>query len=268
MKTFLRGLAFIALTFSAPAFAADMAVKAPPAPVAPAFSWNGWYAGLVAGGEWGHSDPATSTVFSPTGYFATSSVPAIAAAGAQHISSSGGTVGGELGYNWQVGSAVFGVETDISWFGISGSTSSGALYPCCAPTAFTINSSVKTDWLWTLRPRLGLADDHWLLYATGGLAVSDVKANFLFTDTFATALESASISSTRAGWVAGVGAEYAFAGSWSVKLEYLHIDLGSFSTSSSNLTAFTPPIAFPTNVFSHSIDLKSDVVRAGVNFHL
>ncbi len=269
-KLALATLAFCAMT-AVPAMAADLSrpvYKAPPAPVAPAFSWTGWYVGFTAGGEWGTSDPATTTVFSPTGYFASSSVPAIAAAGAQHISMTGATAGGELGYNWQSGLLVLGAETDFQYFGLKGSSSSSALYPCCAPTGFTISSNVKTDWLFTLRPRLGIAADHWLLYATGGLAVSEVKANFLFTDTFATAMESASISSTRAGWVAGVGAEYAFAGPWSVKVEYLHVDLGSISTTSSNLTAFVPAVSFPTNVFSHSINLKSDVVRAGVNFRL
>jgi outer membrane immunogenic protein len=266
MKSLLKGFVIAAFAFGAPAFAADMPMKAPPAPVVPAFSWTGWYAGVTAGGEWGSSDPQTSTVFSATGYFATSSVPAIAAVGAQHISSSGATAGGELGYNWQFGHAVLGVETDIQYFGLKGSTVGGAVYPCCAPTAFAVASSVQTDWLFTLRPRLGFAADRWLLYVTGGLAISDVKAAFAFADTFATALETASISSTRAGWVAGAGAEYAFAGPWSVKVEYLHIDLGTVSTTSANLTAFTPPIAFPTNVFSHSMNLKSDMVRGGVNF--
>jgi len=78
----------------------------------------------------------------------------------------------------------------------------------------------------------------------------------------------ASISQTKAGWTAGVGAEYAFSGPWSVKVEYLHVDLGSASITSTNLTAFTPPIAFPTNVYSHSVNFTADIVRAGFNFRL
>ena len=268
MKTLLKGLVLATLALGAPAFAADLPVKAPPPMVAPAFSWTGFYVGVVGGGEWSHSDARTSTVFSPTGYFATSSVPAIGAVGAQHINASGGTFGGEAGYNWQVGSVVLGVETDFSWFGLKGTTAGGALYPCCAPTAFAVASTVETDWLFTFRPRVGFAVDHWLLYGTGGLAVTNLKAAWAFADTFATAAESAAISTTKAGWVAGVGAEYAFAGPWSVKLEYLHVDFGSNTVSSTNLTAFTPPINFPSNVFTHSINLKSDVVRAGINFRL
>lgn len=266
----MKGFVLMTLAIGGPAVAADMPMpaKAPAPMVAPVFSWTGFYIGVNGGGAWGHSDPKTSTVFSPTGYFATSSVPAIGAIGAQHVSTSGGIAGGQLGYNWQFGATVLGIEADIDWLGLSGSTTGSGIYPCCAPTAFTITSSVKSDWLFTLRPRLGFAVDHWLFYATGGLAVADVKANFLFTDTFATALESGAISQTRAGWTVGAGAEYAFAGPWSVKVEYLHVDLGNVSTTSTNLTAFTPPIAFPTNVFSHSVNLTTDIVRAGINFRL
>jgi len=266
-NSLLKGLVLVTLAAGGPAVAADMPVKAVPM-MAPMYSWSGFYIGVNGGGAWGHSDLSTSTVFSPTGYFATTSVPAIGAVGAQHINTTGGTFGGQVGYNWQSGAMVYGVEADINWLGLSGTATGSALYPCCAPTGFTVSSAMKSDWLFTLRPRLGFAADHWLLYVTGGLAVADVKANFLFTDTFATALESAAISRTRAGWTAGVGAEYAVGGPWSVKFEYLHVDLGTLSTTSTNLTAFTPPIAFPTNVFSHSVNLTTDIVRVGLNFRL
>jgi outer membrane immunogenic protein len=53
-----------------------------------------------------------------------------------------------------------------------------------------------------------------------------------------------------------------------VKAEYLHVDFGSIPTTSTNLTAFTPPIAFPTNVFTHSVHLTDDIVRLGLNYRL
>jgi len=263
-----KGLVLASLAIGAPAVAADLPLKAPPPMVAPAFSWTGLYIGVNGGGAWGDSDLSTATIFSPTGYFAASSVPAINAVGQQHVNPSGGTAGGQVGYNWQSGVVVYGVEADIEWLGLSGTATGSAVYPCCAPTSFTVSSSMKSDWLFTLRPRLGFAANNWLLYVTGGLAVANVKANFLFTDNFATALEAAAISETKVGWTAGVGAEYAFAGRWSAKVEYLHVDLGSTSVTSTNLTAFTPPIAFPTNVFGHSVNLTTDIVRAGINFRL
>jgi outer membrane immunogenic protein len=233
-----------------------------------ATNWSGFYIGGNVGGQWGDADPKTSTIFSPTGYFANSSVPAIAAAGAQKFNSSDVTGGFTAGYNWQVNQLLFGVEGDINWFGFRGGATSGAVYPCCGPTAFTINSSASADWLATIRARLGvIATPDLLLYATGGAAIADVKANWAFTDTFATAAESASLSDTRVGWTVGAGGEYRVGGGWSIKAEYLYVDLGRVSATSTNLTAFTPAIAFPTNVFSHSVDLKSNIVRVGVNYH-
>jgi outer membrane immunogenic protein len=267
-KLLFGAAAAVALFVGAPALAADLPMKAPIMAPAPAFSWTGWYAGLNAGGAWGHTDLSTATVFSPTGYFATTSPPAINAVGAQSVNRSGFTGGGQVGYNWQSGMAVFGLEADFDYLGLKGSASGSALYPCCAPTGFTVSSSFSTNWLLTFRPRVGFTADHWLFYVTGGLAVAQVKANFNFTDTFAAATESAAISNTKAGWTAGVGAEYALMGPWSLKVEYLHVDLGSVSATSTNLAAFTPPIPFPTNVYTHSASVRSDIVRVGFNFRL
>ena len=268
MKKFILG-AIACFAITATASAADLSPRAyTKAPVYdPGYNWSGFYLGLNAGGAWGRSDSATSTVFSPTGYFAPSSVPAIAAVGAQRPDSSGFTGGLTAGYNWQAGNALFGLEADFNYFGLRGSTSGTGIYPCCAPTSFTVNTSVSTDWLITLRPRVGLiAGNNWLFYVTGGLAAANIKTNFNFTDTFATAAESASISKTKVGWTVGGGVEYALLNGWSVKAEYLYVDLGSDSTTSTNLTAFTPPIAFPTNVYTHSTDLRANVVRAGINY--
>jgi outer membrane immunogenic protein len=199
-------------------------------------------------------------------YFAGSSVPAIALVGNQHINRSGFTGGVTGGYNWQINSAVVGVEADFNYFGIRGSTTGTALYPCCAPTSFTVNSSVSSDWLATVRGRVGfLATPALLLYGTGGLAVANVKASYLFTDTFAAANESASISTTRYGWTAGVGGEYALMNGWSIKAEYLYVDLGRASTTSNNLT-IAGPFAFPLQTWTHTVNLTSNIGRVGINY--
>jgi outer membrane immunogenic protein len=94
-----------------------------------------------------------------------------------------------------------------------------------------------------------------------------VKSNFTFTDTFATALETGAIRNTRVGWTAGAGGEYALGNGWSFKAEYLYVDLGRSTVTSTNLTAFIPPTAFLATVFTRSADLKSNIVRVGVNYH-
>jgi outer membrane immunogenic protein len=269
MKNFFAALTTVVAVVTGPALAADMNVKPMPvkAPMMPAaYNWTGFYIGVNAGGAWANFDPTTSTVFSPTGYFALSSVPAIAAAGLQTSNPSGFTGGGQAGYNWQSGFVVFGVEADFEALHLSGTTTTGAVYPCCAPTAFSITSTTNTNWLFTARPRIGIANNNWLFYATGGLAVTDLHGTFTFADTFATAAESASISTTKAGWTVGGGVEAALWGNWILRGEYLYVNMGTETVTSTNLVAFTPRIAFPTNVFTHTMDLKASIARAGLSY--
>lgn len=268
MKRLAAALLSVALS-AAGAFAADFPARTytkAPIAVAPIYNWTGFYVGLNAGGAWNDSNPTTTTLFPVAAYFADTSVTAIGLAGNQHINRSGFTGGVTGGYNWQVNSAVLGIEADFNYFGVKGSTSGTALYPCCAPTSFTINSSDSTNWLATVRGRVGfLATPAFLLYGTGGLAVANVKANFLFTDTFAAATESASISTTRYGWTAGVGGEYALMNGWSIKAEYLYVDLGRASTTSNNLIVLGT-IPFPLQTFTHTVNLTSNIGRVGINY--
>jgi outer membrane immunogenic protein len=213
------------------------------------------------------ADATTTTVFSPTGFFATTSPPAIAIAGAQRINNSGFTGGLTAGYNWQASNFVFGLESDFDYFGLRGSSRASGIYPCCVAFGFTVNSSMSSDWLITLRPRVGITAHNWLFYVTGGLAVANLKGGFGFIDTSAPPVaESAFISKTKAGWTVGAGTEYALAMGWSVKAEYLYVDLGRETTTSTNLASLGA--TFPTNVFTHSVDLRSNIVRVGLNYKL
>jgi outer membrane immunogenic protein len=254
-----------------PAMAADM--KAKPlftkAPMMPVYTWTGAYIGLNAGYGWGDSEVATTTIFSPFGYFQATSLPAIAAAGAQTIKPNGFTGGGQIGYNWQASSVtVVGLEADFEYFGLKASSISGAVYPCCAPTAFTINQSVKTDWLATFRARLGyLVTPSALIYVTGGGAVTDLKGTFTFTDNNSAAAESGSFSSTKLGWTVGGGVEWTLWSGWSAKAEYLFVSFPSASVTSNNLTlGGTVPV--PVNTFTHKADLDAHIARFGLNYKL
>jgi outer membrane immunogenic protein len=267
---------FAALTAAPAAFAADMPAQAPvytKAPVvAPAYSWSGFYAGVTAGGAWGNSSLNTSTTLDPEfGYFVPSSVSAVNSVGAQKAKPNGFTGGVGAGYNWQAGSFVVGIESDFSYLGLRGHATGGAVYPCCAPAAFTINSSVNTNWLFTARPRIGVASGNWLFYATGGLAITDLNAKFTFADNFRdlfgpghlNAFEAASFSRTKLGYAVGGGIEAGLWSNWSVKAEYLHVNFG---TSSIKLIA---PMPFGSQqLFTHSADLQANVVRVGLNYRL
>jgi outer membrane immunogenic protein len=150
---------------------------------------------------------------------------------------------------------------------LNDSASSTGTYPCCAPTGFTVTQTINTDWLFTLRGRAGFVFGNVLLYGTGGLAVTDRNYDALFTDTFATAHETGGSHENAKGWVAGGGAEFKTGPHFSLKGEFLRVDFGDVTGTSTNLTAFSPPIAFPTNTFTHTASLNANLIRFGFNYH-
>lgn len=220
--------------------------------------FSGGYFGLNAGGAWGDSDVAT-TVAAGT-YFAGSSVTQINADGVENFRPNGWTGGAQVGYNWQNGSTVFGIEADIGALNLSESSVTTTNYSCCVGSAYTLTQSVDTDWMGTVRGRLGVANGAALFYVTGGLAVTELKYGVNFTDTFAAAtLTGGDISETKYGWTAGVGAEWAM-GPGRLKLEYLYADFGDVSsTSTVNGGVNSAPGA-------HSADLIANIGRIGYNW--
>jgi outer membrane immunogenic protein len=282
-KFVLAGVAVFA--WAGPLMAADLPA-APQRPVykAPAaaapFSWTGFYAGLNAGGAVGRSNDPTSTPFSATGFFTSGQVADANAAGAQTSKPAGFLGGVQAGYNLQSGWLVGGVEADFDYFGQRGSNSGGGFFQGLAPTTFAISSEVKTDWLATMRGRVGVAANNWLFYATGGGAFANLRGNFAYTNnclqTPACApgfpqpapliAEATSLSQTKAGYTIGGGVEAALGGNWSLKAEYLYVTFGGIS-GTGLLTSI--PLLVPTtsnNPLTHSLDLSSHIGRVGINY--
>ncbi|HLA94268.1 MAG TPA: outer membrane beta-barrel protein [Pyrinomonadaceae bacterium] len=240
--------------------------------------WTGFYVGGHAGVTVSRTGVNTSTVYTEDGYFNDTSVTSINANGIQKIKGNGFNGGGQAGYNKQFGRFVVGAEVDFGSNRVDEGVESGAEYPCCSGTGYTITQQVKTNWLLTARPRVGVtaAKGKALIYATGGLAVTDVNYAAVFTDTFADAFESAEFKKTRAGYAAGGGIEVKVAKRWSVKGEYLYTNFGRVSATSNNLTTFDlggkelvgigGTETWPTSVFTHSTKVKSHNVRFGVNY--
>lgn len=266
IKSFITGIAFAAF-FSGSAAAADMPVKAPvAAPAAAVFNWTGFYVGLNAGGNWGTSH--TSTVIDFVGDFFNTCgqicIDLFAPAGnLQSFRTSGFTGGIQGGYNWQFGSFVAGVETDFQYFRSAGSTSVTVPFGI-PPFTRTVNTSISTDWLFTARPRLGVvAAGNWLFYGTGGLAVTELKASWRYSNTIGSAArENASASSTKAGWVAGGGVETALAGNWLVGAEYLYV---KFSGVSAAGNIILNGVASDDILKHNGADLSANIVRARVS---
>ncbi len=235
--------------------------------VAQAQNFKGFYVGGNGGAVKGSSDAFTFTAFSPFGYFSPLSIPDIATAGAQKPKSNGFTGGGTAGYNFQSGHFVLGFEVDFGAMHLNSSQSTTKAYTCCPASNFTVLQTVKTGWLFTGRPRVGLTFGHWLVYGTGGVAVASRNYQALFTDTFAAAHENGGVINKATGLVGGGGVEVQIgsSGHWSVKGEYIHAGFNAATIVSTNL--MTTPIEFTIpNTFTHSADLTANIARGGVNF--
>jgi outer membrane immunogenic protein len=229
--------------------------------------WFGPYVGVNLGYSFGASQSRTTTVAPVGGYFATSSIPAIAAVGNQHLSPQGGIAGVQTGYNFAIDSNwVMGIEADFDANSISDKTSGSAAYPCCGPKAFTVGSKIDSSWLFTLRPVIGYSWSSWMLYATGGLALHDQKASFVFADNFAAAAAAGGFSTTKGTWTAGGGVQGKIDANWSWRVEYLYIDYGHMGGTSANLTAGSPVVAYPQNPFTQLASFSGNMVRAGINY--
>jgi outer membrane immunogenic protein len=257
MRKLLLASAAIASLMATSAFAADLPVKAPPM-VVPVWNWTGFYVGVNGGYSWGR---AHATV-EPNTPLATNIAHDV----------NGGLGGGQIGYNWQVNPKwLLGVEADIQGTGERG----GSIDPLTPVRIGSIGlSGVTTNntsfpWFATFRGRVGwLPDPSLLLYATGGLAVGEVKFNTQATLTAqlfdgnsnnpigapVTVVGPVAFDTqTRVGWTAGAGIEKKFDPHWSGKLEYLYIDLGSATYFSG--TANQTSVSFHDHVF-----------RAGINY--
>jgi outer membrane immunogenic protein len=201
-KVLLVTASLIALGAAAPAVAADLAARPytkAPAMIAAVYDWSGFYIG--ANGGWGSSRNSWDSVAPFT----------VGPEGSNNAN--GGTVGGQVGYRWQAGTWVFGVEAQGNWADFKGSNASTLFGP-----GFVNNSKTNAFGLFT--GQVGYAANNFLLYVKGGAAVT---SNSYRINNAAGTLFASTADDTRWGGAIGVGAEYAFAPNWSVGLEYDHL---------------------------------------------
>lgn len=216
-----------AVIASSVASAADMPTryKAPPPP-APVWSWTGLYIGAHVGSGWGTTE---SEINFGGGVFPIS-----------QTQTNGFLGGGQIGYNWQYGPVVFGVEADISAAGVTGTS----------PCLIVLACRTEHDWISTAAGRLGFAHDRALIYLKGGVAWAST------TYSASIAGFTTSVDDTRLGTLLGAGIEYAFTPNWSAKLEYNYIDFGD-DTFNFPIGGGTVPV---------NISERMHLVKAGVNY--
>ena len=242
-----RALCAVALTSSLAcmpvvAMSADLPPRpmyAPPqAPMAPTFSWTGFYIGANVGAGWNHGNLNDSF-----GLFS---------GGANNNATFLG--GGQVGANYQINNFVLGIEGDFDWLANNNNSGNGTTLD----GSTTISGSNNGRWLTTLTGRLGIAVDRMLFYGKGGGAwVGSNNLTLLDVPTGATV--SFSNSNTNTGWVAGGGVEWAFMPNWTAKVEYDYVGLNSYS--------LTVPAGFTLagDVFSTG-NRNVQMLTVGVNY--
>lgn len=233
MKKFLLGTAaLVAMVGSASA--ADLAArpytKAPPI-IAAAYDWSGFYIG--ANGGYGTSSKSLDFVNTGTGLVLNDG---------SHTAS-GATAGGQIGYRWQSGQMVYGIEGQGNWADFNGTNIS--------PLAPATTNRTRVDAFGLFTGQIGYAWNNALLYVKGGGAVVGQRYDIFTT---ATGAAIASGRDTRVGASVGAGLEFGFSPNWSVGVEYNHIFLG------------TTTYSYPNPVFTERVRGDIDMVTAKLNY--
>ena len=250
-------------------------------------NWAGSYFGVNAGWAWGRSHAVTTSDCSgsPSAfdwYYCDSATPdnglAVDASGTGWMSGDTFIAGVQAGHNWQIDKFVYGLEADFGSFHLKGSRQASGPYVVdynivsASFDSYTIGTGFQTDWLFTMRGRLGWTTDRLLrehdrllIYATGGMALTNLKTSFTFSDTEGAAA-SGSASGRRAGWALGAGLEYMLNERWSVKGEYLHVDFGDVCTSGT-ITSQIFGVGYSQGIGTCA-DLTADLARIGINYRL
>jgi outer membrane immunogenic protein len=224
--------AAVLLVATGPVLAADLPkpiLSAPPP--ATVYNWTGFYLGINGGFGDGNSNWTDGAV-GETGRFPIS----------------GYLVGGTVGANYQIGAYVIGIEGDTDWTNLHGGSglTCGAISDLVPPPT---GCQTQGEWLATVRGRLGYAFNNVLIYGTGGAAVGNIQAGLIPPSTFD--------SKTETGWTVGAGVEIAFAPNWTVKAEYLFVDLPD---------ATCTTVGNCGGAVGSTVSFNESIVRAGINF--
>jgi outer membrane immunogenic protein len=234
-------------------------------------NWGGFYGGLNAGGAIAHNPTFNPFVFSP----ASSVLFPVGGADTYTHAPFGGVAGAQLGWNWRVApSWVLGGEVDWQW---THQTDSACVSQCLivqqgttpAPgTPLAVTDDETISWFGTARARLGwVAPNGALWYATGGMAwghVEDTVTLVAVPGFFAPGAQmQGAFSHDRVGWTVGAGAEIPLWNRWSMKAEYLYVDLGDVNDSFTSATTLVGTSQTTSSVFS----VHDHIFRLGANYH-
>jgi outer membrane immunogenic protein len=270
------GAVMAAALISAQANAADMYARGmKDAPVyVPAASWTGFYLGGNGGYGWSNEDSRNTATVNEYVLVQCplAGAPAVCTDTKKgSLNPEGGFGGGQIGYNVQLHSSiVVGVEADIDGADIKDSTTrtlSPALVAALSGNTYTSVGASETNFLGTVRGRIGCTLGDSLIYFTGGFAYGGVKDSLAVKTGAGVISGAVSKSETETGYVLGGGVEHRFSPSWSIKAEYQYVDLGE-----TKLTI--PAQAAPAANGAHQALASStnthtyNTVRVGLNYRI
>lgn len=237
-------------------------------------TWQGPYIGAYLGGGSGNDHLSThSGSVTTTSYFTTpADINAVNQAGTstnRPITVIGGI---QAGHDWAWQQLVYGVVFDYSTLPLSSSKTKNIPYPDNA-NQFAVHTSMRTNWLFTLRGRLGyqtMLHAPSFFYVTGGMAMTQLHVNNDFNDNSALmGTGRSNLAQNQIGWTAGLGVEMLAFSHTSVDLEYLYINIPSIKTTgaiSNSEAGFGIPAQSSTNSFATTAKFHSNIVKIGLNY--
>jgi outer membrane immunogenic protein len=237
-------------------------------------TWQGPYVGAYAGGAVGNNDLTSGAGrVTSSSYFTTSAdINAVSNAGSWTKNSGTLIAGIQAGHDWIWKQAIYGVAIDYSALPLSSSSTTNSTYPDNA-SQYSVYTSIQTNWLFTLRGRLGYQTVLTLpsfVYLTGGIAATKLKVSNSFSDNSATAGASNNYTSqNQIGWTAGAGIEVAAFDHTSIDFEYLFISIPSVKTMSSisnTAAGFGIPPQSTRSPFSTTANFYANVFKIGLNY--
>jgi len=239
--------ALLALPMAATAADLPAAVPPPAAPVyvpPPMFTWTGFYLGGNLGGAWANNNWTLTDPFPFT----------LAFSGTNNARFIGG---GQVGFNYQMGGFVWGVEADFDWGGNNSGNGVTAIVPAGPLAGTSLQVISNNTWITTVAARFGFAADRVLFYGKAGGGWVGNNGFTVNTPGFSI---TGSNNNSQGGWLVGAGIEWAFAYNWTLKFEYDYLGLSSQTITVPVGSPILPGDTFTTG--THSISMA----KIGVNY--
>lgn len=264
--TALKLASLLLLAVPLNAYAADLPLKAPPAPVVTVYNWTGFYVGGNVGGKWDDQDSPITLGAIPGVTDLRFATPNTLPFGGRNSSVIGG---GQVGYNWQFGSWVLGVEGDADAQALRHRTT---VLTTGTPPGFVAGDTFdsKSDWQASARLRVGYAWGPWLAYVTGGAAFTNVRLSTNFVpgaNPVAFPASAASDSQTLVGGTIGGGLEYMISRNLSIGVEGRYSDYGRENYGLGSVAIFSTASGLPFANVTSRADLNTWEVTGRLNWH-